>query len=1063
MLTSLQGRCWRSAKPRRVISRRNLCLLKFVTVACPRSNSLQNATSDSDSDDCAFSGQSAGHSRLRIEEAVCLESEKVRLDSWISSRIGGISRARVQSSIRSGFVSVNGSVVNKVSYLVRHGDVVNCSVPELRPLRAEPEDIPLDIVHEDEHILVLNKPPHMVVHPAPGNANGTLVNGILGHCQLPPSSSFSPDVEIEEDSSDGSCIDSLDHHTGGRFFAADVRPGIVHRLDKGTSGLLVVAKDEYSHSHLAEQFQKHTVKRLYMSISCGVPSPSTGCIDVPIGRDPNNRIRMVGIPGSSSRGKARHAVSSAARAHSGAYSELLSNLSKIGASLSQIRQAHAQLLRTGLFELSQYSNNILSLYARHQYLSDAKRLLRSLLTPDSAAFTVLITACSKSSDLKSTLILVSEFLRSGLTPDVYVLPSIIRACAGLFAFKIGKQAHGFSIVSGFVLDPFIESSLVHFYLKCGELAGARKVFYSMDEKDIVSWSALSAAYARKGDVLNAKKLFFSVRGFGFEPNAVSWNGMIAGFNQSKHFLDAVLMFQQMHSCGFPSDGINISSALPAVSDLGSLKLGTQVHGHVIKIGFAGDKCIVSALIDMYGKLGNASEILLVFEDMHQLDVVVCNALISGLSRHGLVDESLSMFEKLRSSGIENLVSWTSAISCCSQHGRDMEALGLFREMQFSGVKPNAVTIPSLLPACGNIAALSYGKAVHCFSLRNNICNDVYVGSALIDMYANCGKIKAARCLFERMPVRNLVCWNAMLGAYSMHGEAKEAIGLFQSMQRCGQKPDSVSFTSLLSACSQSGLAEEGRRYFESMFEDHGLEPRLEHYACIVGLLGRAGKLDEAYAKIKRMPFEADACVWGALLSSCALHNNEFLGEVAAEKLFELELGNSGNYILLSNIYASSRKWKEVRRIRDMMSLKGMKKNPGCSWIEVKNKVHMILAGDKALPQVSKIMERLKRLNQEMKGAGGYFPNTNYVLQDVEEQEEREGILCGHSEKLAVVFGILNTSRGSPIRVTKNLRICGDCHAVIKFISGFEGREISVRDTNRYHHFKDGICSCGDYW
>ncbi|KAJ8772664.1 hypothetical protein K2173_027841 [Erythroxylum novogranatense] len=250
--------------------------------------------------------EGGGYGSVRLEETVEGNSGKLRLDSWISSRISGFSRARVQASIRSGLVSVNGKVVEKASYGVKTGDKVNCTISELQPLRAVPEDIPLDIVYEDEHVLVVNKPAHMVVHPAPGNTTGTLVNGILHHCSLPTAGFCGNDSvilsETEDFSSDeeGLCYSSSE---------ASFRPGIVHRLDKGTSGLLVVAKDEHSHAHLAEQFKQHTIKRVYVSLTTGVPSPLSGRIDIPIGRDPNNRIRMAAIPGPISRGHARHAAS----------------------------------------------------------------------------------------------------------------------------------------------------------------------------------------------------------------------------------------------------------------------------------------------------------------------------------------------------------------------------------------------------------------------------------------------------------------------------------------------------------------------------------------------------------------------------------------------------------------------------------------------------------------------------------------------------------------------------------------------------------------------------------
>ncbi|XP_038704289.1 RNA pseudouridine synthase 2, chloroplastic isoform X2 [Tripterygium wilfordii] len=240
---------------------------------------------------------------LRLEETVDINSSKLRIDSWISSRIVGISRARVQSSIRSGLVAVNGSIVHKVSQNVRGGDKVNCTIAELTPLRAEPEDIPLDIVYEDEYVLVLNKPTNMVVHPAPGNPTGTLVNGLLHHCSLPTAAV--PDQEVIFDGDDISDDEGLASRLGG----ASVRPGIVHRLDKGTSGLLVVAKDEHSHAHLSEQFKLHSIQRVYISLTCGVPSQLAGRIEIPIGRDLYNRVRMAAMPGTSGRGHARHAAS----------------------------------------------------------------------------------------------------------------------------------------------------------------------------------------------------------------------------------------------------------------------------------------------------------------------------------------------------------------------------------------------------------------------------------------------------------------------------------------------------------------------------------------------------------------------------------------------------------------------------------------------------------------------------------------------------------------------------------------------------------------------------------
>ncbi|XP_062163458.1 RNA pseudouridine synthase 2, chloroplastic isoform X1 [Alnus glutinosa] len=260
--------------------------------------SASSGSTNSDESHEALAGRRGNYGGVRLEETVCISSGKLRLDSWISSRISGISRARVQSSIRSGLVAVNGRVVDKVSHNVKAGDKVDCTISELQPLRAEPENIPLNIVYEDEHVLVVNKPAHMVVHPAPGNATGTLVNGILHHCSLPLVAFSNEEVLSDaEDISD-------DDQSG-----AAIRPGIVHRLDKGTSGLLVVAKDEHSHAHLSEQFKLHTIQRVYISVTSGVPSPTAGRVEVPIGRDFNNRIRMAAVSGSNNCRQARHAAS----------------------------------------------------------------------------------------------------------------------------------------------------------------------------------------------------------------------------------------------------------------------------------------------------------------------------------------------------------------------------------------------------------------------------------------------------------------------------------------------------------------------------------------------------------------------------------------------------------------------------------------------------------------------------------------------------------------------------------------------------------------------------------
>ncbi|URE04127.1 PPR repeat [Musa troglodytarum] len=738
-------------------------------------------------------------------------------------------------------------------------------------------------------------------------------------------------------------------------------------------------------------------------------------------------------------------------------------LQRSSPSLPQTQQAHAGLLKCGLVPFdARPTTKLLTLYSRHLRFDDAALLFRSLPRPDPFSFSALISALVRSGHFSPALSLLPSMLSLRLASDPFVIPTALKACAALPSIALGRQLHSLSLVAGISGDPFVASALVHMYLKCGAMADAHMVFDRMAEKSIVTWSAMIAGYATYGHVGEALRMLKRMRSSGTEPNPITWNGMIVGFNRSGRPYDTVLLMRRMHSEGFEMDAVGISSTLSAVGDVEDVVIGSQIHGYVTKTGLGADSSVVSALVDMHGKCGRPEEMVRVFDEVGQRDVGSCNALVAGLSRNGRVDDALKAFSNFEAQGVElNVVSWTSIVACCSQNGKDMEALELFREMQIVGVEPNAVTIPCLLPACANIAALMHGKSAHCFALRRGILADVYVGSALADMYAKCGRIRDARVVFDAMPSRNVVSWNATIGGYAMHGKAKDAIELFLLMKRSRQKPDHITFTCVLSACGQAGLTEAGERYFGEMQEEHGITARMEHYACMVSLLGRAGRLDEAYGLIRKMQLEPDGCVWGALLSSCRIHNNVELAEIAAEKLFQLEPGNAGNYVLLSNIYAAKGMLEGVDRMRDIMKNMGVRKDPGCSWIEIKNKVHMLLAGDKSHPRMSQIAERLEKLSVEMKRLG-YLPSTDFVLQDVEEQD-KEHILCGHSEKLAVALGLISTPMGTALRVIKNLRICGDCHAAIKFISSFEGREILVRDTNRFHHFNDGSCSCGDYW
>lgn len=338
---------------------------------------------------------------------------------------------------------------------------------------------------------------------------------------------------------------------------------------------------------------------------------------------------------------------------------------------------------------------------------------------------------------------------------------------------------------------------------------------------------------------------------------------------------------------------------------------------------------------------------------------------------------------------------------------------------------------------------------------------MFIATSLIDMYFKCGKVEFAREAFEDTTNKNVTSWTSMIAGYGMHGLAQDAMDIFYKMRSSAVKPNYITFVSVLTACSHAGLVKEGQYWFNAMSHEYDIKPGVEHYGCMVDLLGRTGHLNEAYILIQEMEVKPDSVVWGSLLGACRIHKNVEIGEIAATRLFELEPMNCGYYVLLSNMYADSGRWNDVERMRNVIQTYCLAKKPGFSVVEAKGKVNVFLVGDREHPERKQIYEYLARLMVKLLEVG-YVPNNSSVLHDV-DSEEQEMTLRIHSEKLAVAFGILNTIPGTVIHITKNLRVCSDCHSAIKLIAKIVNREIVVRDSKRFHHFKDGDCSCGDYW
>ncbi|KAF5178007.1 Pentatricopeptide repeat [Thalictrum thalictroides] len=568
-----------------------------------------------------------------------------------------------------------------------------------------------------------------------------------------------------------------------------------------------------------------------------------------------------------------------------------------------------------------------------------------------------------------------------------------------------------------------------------------------------------AMYASHGDIDSALFVFNRIDG---ERSSLLYNSILRGCAKNGYTEKTLEMYYDMNSIGLRPDNFTFPFVLKCCAELLRVGIGKCVHGQSLRVGLECDLYVGTSLIDMYVKCGEILEASKLFDEMPVRDVSSWNALIAGYMKNGVVGVAEDLFRRMST---RNIVSWTAMISGYTQNGLGDRAFDLFEEMQREGseVKPNWVTIMSLLPACAHAAALEQGRRIHSYASWIGLDSNSYVQTALVSMYAKCGSLVDARSCFDRLCVKDkgLVAWNTMITAYASHGLGMEAVWTFEDMIRFRVQPDFISFTGLLSGCSHSGLVDIGLKYFNCMNSVYFVEPRVEHYACVVDLLGRAGRLVEAKELIDRMPMQPGPSIWGALLAACRTYRNLEIGEIAAKQLFVLEPENSGNYVLLSNMYAEVGRWEEVDSLRVILKDQGMKKSPGCSWTEINGKAHLFHGGDTYHPQAKEIYMLLEDLPKKIK-AVGYVPDTSFVLHDVSE-EEKEHNLTTHSEKLAIAFGLLNTYPGTVLRVTKNLRICIDCHTATKYISRIYDREIIVRDVNRFHHFKDGSCSCGDYW
>ncbi|KAF3444836.1 hypothetical protein FNV43_RR14529 [Rhamnella rubrinervis] len=659
--------------------------------------------------------------------------------------------------------------------------------------------------------------------------------------------------------------------------------------------------------------------------------------------------------------------------------ELLLQNQRATPSLKNVKQLHAHRTTSGLLT-SHLSSILIKSYALCGHVPYTRKLFDDLSVRSSFLYNTLISLYVKSSLPYEAIQLFVDMLALGqCRPDKFTYPFVIKACGELSLLDVGAVVHGRTMVAGFDMDRYVQNSLLAMYMNCGEKEAAQWVFDAMQKPSVVSCM--------------------------MQKQSASWNIMINGYFRNRCAKEAFMIFNRMKDVGVEPDCVTVVSLLPACGYMRNLVLGREVHTLVEEKGLGSTIRVNNALVDMYAKCGKMDEAQAVFDKMGERDVVTWTTMISGyilnddarsalelcwpmqhcgikpnsvtlssllsacgslyLPTHGrclhgwairqklecdvvvetalidmyakckYVDHSFRVFAKTTK---KRTVPWNAILSGCIHNELAREALELFKQMLMEAVQPNDATLNSLLPAFSILADFRQAMNIHCYLIRSGFLSSVEVATGLVDIYSKCGSLECAHKIFNDIPneSKDIVLWSVIIAGYGMHGHGETAFSLFNQMVQSGVKPNQVTFTSVLHACSHSGLVDEGLHLLKYMLANHQVNAPTDHYTCIVDLLGRAGRLEEAYDIIQNIPFKPNHAIWGALLGACVIHENVELGEVAAKWLFELEPENTGNYVLLAKIYAAVGRWKDAENVRRMMGQIGLRKSPAQSVVGVRN-------------------------------------------------------------------------------------------------------------------------------
>ncbi|XP_042008135.1 pentatricopeptide repeat-containing protein At3g24000, mitochondrial-like [Salvia splendens] len=668
--------------------------------------------------------------------------------------------------------------------------------------------------------------------------------------------------------------------------------------------------------------------------------------------------------------------------------------------LSWGRGIHGLLFKLGLDYDICLSNTLLNMYFETGQWREAEKLFHSMPQKDLISWNSMMSGYVLAGKNLEALRVLRELLYMGNMTNYVTFASALSACTNAEFLSGGIIVHALVVTSGIHENEIVGNALVTMYGKCGVTQEASKIFHCMPEKGLVTWNALIGGYAENKQVDEVIKAYKLMRGSGEDPNYITL------IRWSYHLINV------LGSCCDPSN---------------LLKHGMPMHAHILSAGFESDVYVRNSLISMYANCG----------DLSSSSSIFC-ALIN-----------------------RNPATWNAMVAANAHHGHWEEALKLLLDMQRAEVDFDQFSLSASLSASANLAILEDGQHLHCLAIKIGFDSNHFVANAVMDMYGKCGELDDLLKLVPEPKTRSRLSWNILISAFARHGCFHRARETFHEMVTHGEKPDHVTFVSLLSACSHGGLVDEGLEYFAAMTTDFGVPAAIEHCVCVVDLLGRAGRIAEAEAFIEKMPVPPNDFIWRSLLAASKTHGHFELGKKAAQHLLAANPSDDSAYVLYSNACATSGRWQDVLGLRGKMESQNVRKKPAYSWLNVRNKVNTFGAGLESHPDSEKISIKLLELKKEIKEAG-YVPDISFALHDTDE-EQKEDNLWKHSERLALAYGLLSTEQGSTLRIFKNLRVCGDCHAVYKLVSSVVQRQIILRDPYRFHHFSEGKCSCNDYW